>query len=147
MSAPLSSRQKEYAKILYARGVKQSDIAKILRCDGGTVSRMKQPDWDDLRLPQLSYRELIDLVKDDVTRLLIDLVVEKIPVEGRSNARKDVRMLSSAMESFQNQVDDVDLRDLMLSLQKHMEWLATQTGGQEALALTQQHYEELKKKL
>ena len=144
----LSEYQILYAKFLYGRGMTQDQLARLLDVHKTTISRHKLDDgtWEDFRSPPMTFRELIDFVKDYVGRRILKLLngdLEDIP-----DAIKNIRLLTITMKDLQEMVHTIGIRDKMLALEAHMEWLHAQTQEFDGPGhAAQVHYDELKEEL
>ena len=141
-SSPLSTYQKLYAKILYGRGMTQEQIGNALDVSKQVIwsIKKKEGDWDGYRLPKLTFRDLILLIKDYTTRQSLKLINGELDED--ANSIKDLRMLISSMKDLQEQVDEISARDDMLSSQNFMKWVAEHSkNGLTPLEAAQQYHD------
>ena len=138
----LSKYQKIYARILFGRGFTQEKISKVLNVSQQAISKLKKKEgnWEEYQIPSFSLQELITLILEQISRMMLQIRSDDIDDESRTI--QDCMRLAATMENIQKQVDDVTVRNEMLTCQNLMAWLVDNPRDNPLEAV--QEYHDLK---
>ena len=140
--APVSEKEERWIQILYNRGLTQEKIAEKTGVSQQHISRMKMDGaWNEDSTPYHTPQDVLSLLDEHTFLLLLELRSGKI--EDESRAILDLKNLAATKKDVQEYIITVNRQALILSLQSHMQWLATyHPEAREALEHAQKHHEE-----
>ena len=144
--APISDKEKTWARILYRRGFTQEKIAEKTGISQTEISRLALAGkWLEDSTPYHTPQDVLSLLDEHVFESLLKL--RSGEVEDESRLILDIKNLSATKRDVEELIMAVDNRALVLALQKHLEWLVAHGGLTDPLEAAQIHHDEISKLL
>lgn len=144
--APISDKEKKWARILFRRGLMQQEIADKTGISQRQISRLAQDgQWREDSTPFHTPQDVLSLLDEHVFEAL--LLLRNGEVEDESRVILDIKNLSATKRDVEELIMAVDSRALVLALQQHMEWLSTHPELSGPLDAAQAHHDEVQKTL
>lgn len=143
-----SASKKRWAHVLWSQGVTGKEIARRVGTSESTISLLKRDEgWEkDGREFVVEYRDVIQNSLQIIGLLQLEVLEKK--ARDCTEEIRNIKFTANTVESMERLKFEVGIREELLSLEKHMEWLKTQKPfPQSALDLAQKQYDELREKL
>jgi len=145
--SPISEKEKQWARILFRRGLTFKEIAAKTGIAQGEIHRLSiDGAWKEDNTPYHTPHDVLSLLDEHVFELL--LMLRNGEVEDESRLILDVKNLSATKRDVEELILAVDDRALVLALEKHMVWLGKHhPEASDALEAAQRHHDEVVKTL
>lgn len=145
---PISEREKQWARLLYRRGLTFVDIERKTGISHASLSNFaRDGEWNNDKNPPFDAQDLIETLMEHAFEVLLDIRTGKIQDSDVSRAILDLKNLVLARREIEELLSIVNLRNMLEALKWAMEELAKGGASSDTLDTLQELYDRKVKEL